>query len=149
MCRFGDDLERPRLGVFELDEIAVVDDNLVTFVVALFEEFGEGEPLSGHLVAVICVNKLVVVDAIGRVALDAVDCYVAAVEGYDVVDEALAGRGEREGLGWVWGVVIIWTSLADFKVLARGGAGMGEVGFARISGSHDGQTNGEQVTGSA
>ena len=145
MRRFGDDLESPGLGVLELDEIAVVDDDLVAFVVALLEEFGEGEPLAGHLVAVVGVDELVVVDAIGGVALDTVDCDVAAVEGNYVVDEALAGGGEGEGLGGVWGIVIVRTGLTDFEILARGSAGVGEVCFAGVGGGHDGWTDGEQV----
>ena len=57
------------LLVLELDEERVVCDDLVALVLAAREELGEGEPLAGHLVAVVGVDELVVVDAVWGVAL--------------------------------------------------------------------------------
>lgn len=70
--------------VFELDEVVVGADYLVAFVDGGFEEFGEGEPLAGHFVAVVGVDELVVVDAVGGVAFYAGNGWVAAVEGDDL-----------------------------------------------------------------
>lgn len=91
-----------------------------------------------HLVPVVGVDELVVVDAVGGVALHALDGGVAAVELEDVVDEGLAGRGELEGLGWVGGVVFGRVGLADFELLAWSGRVFGEVG-------HLGEVGGEST----
>jgi hypothetical protein len=45
----GDDLECPRLFILELDQVAVVSKDLVSLILAGFEELGEGEPLASHL----------------------------------------------------------------------------------------------------
>ena len=76
--------------VLELDEETVVGDDLVGLVLAFGEEFGKSEPLAGHLVAVVGVDKLVVVDAVGGVTLDATTGGLARIEGDDVVEESLA-----------------------------------------------------------
>ena len=82
--RLGDETERPGLLVLELDELVVGADDFVGFVDGRFEELGQGEPLPGHFVAVVGVDKLVVVDAVGRVAFYTIDGGVAAVEGDDL-----------------------------------------------------------------
>lgn len=69
----GDQLEGPALLVLELDEVAVVLDHLVPFVLGRVEQLGQREPLARHLVPVVGVDELVVVHAVGRVAFDAVD----------------------------------------------------------------------------
>lgn len=51
-CGLGDDLEGPGLFVLELDYFVVRADDFVAFVFGGFEEFGEGEPLAYHFVAV-------------------------------------------------------------------------------------------------
>jgi hypothetical protein len=57
---------------------------LVGFVDGGVEEFGEREPLARHLIAVICVDELVVVYAVGCVAFYALDGGLAGVEGDDL-----------------------------------------------------------------
>lgn len=99
--RLRDDLERPALLVLELDQVLVVLDHFVTLVLGLFEQLGEREPLSGHLVAVIGVDELVVVDAVTCVAFHTFDSRLAGVEGYDVVDKSLSLWGELDALAWV------------------------------------------------
>ena len=69
--------------VLELDDFVVGADYLVGLVDGGAEEFGEREPLTRHLVAVICVDELVVVHAIGCVAFYALDGGLAGVEGDD------------------------------------------------------------------
>jgi hypothetical protein len=71
----------PTLLVFKLYEIAVVADDFVALVGGVREEFGEREPLPRHLVAVVGVDELVIVDAVGGVAGDALDGGGAGVEG--------------------------------------------------------------------
>lgn len=84
--RLGDDLERPALLVLELDQVLVVLDHFVALIFGFFEQLGKREPLAGHLVAVVGVDELVIVDAVTRVPLDTLDCRLAGVEGYNVVD---------------------------------------------------------------
>lgn len=79
--RFGDEAECPGLLVFKLDHVVVGADDLVGFVYRGGEEFGQGEPLARHFVAVVCVDELVVVDAVGGVAFYAGDGWGARVEG--------------------------------------------------------------------
>lgn len=76
----GDAAKGPGLLVLELDEVGVGADHFVAFVYGGAEEFGEGEPLPRHFVAVVGVDELVVVDAVGGVALYALDGRLAAVE---------------------------------------------------------------------
>ena len=66
--RLGNYFERPALFVLELDQVFVVLDDFVALVDGGGEEFGQREPLPGHFVAVVGVDELVVVDAVGRVA---------------------------------------------------------------------------------
>jgi hypothetical protein len=49
-CGLVDAGESPGLLISELDEIAVVDDDLVTFVLRQCEQLGEGKPLAGLVV---------------------------------------------------------------------------------------------------
>lgn len=70
--------------VLELDDFVVGPDYLVPFVYGGIEEFGEREPLAGHLVAIVGVDELVVVDAVRCVAFYAGDGGLAAVEGDDL-----------------------------------------------------------------
>ena len=84
------------LRVPELDQARLVDYNLVPFVLALIEQFRQSEPLPRHLVPVVCVHKLVVVDAVGRVSLHALDGRLAAVESDDVIHESLTSGGELD-----------------------------------------------------
>lgn len=57
---------------------------MVGFVDGGGEDFGKGEPLAGHFVAVVGVDELVVVDTVGGVAFDALDGGLAGVEGDDL-----------------------------------------------------------------
>lgn len=98
---FGDDFERPALLILELDKILIVLDHLVALILRLFEELGKREPLSGHLVAVVGVDELVIVDAITCVSFHTFDGRLAGVEGYDVVDKSLSLWGELDALAWV------------------------------------------------
>jgi hypothetical protein len=80
----GDEAKCPGLLVFELYHFVVGADYLVGFVDGGVEEFGEGEPLACHFVAVVGVDELVVVDAVGCVAFYTFDGGLAGVEGDDL-----------------------------------------------------------------
>jgi hypothetical protein len=82
--RLGQQPECPRLLVLELDHVVVGAYHLVAFVYRRFEELRQREPLACHLVPVVGVHELVVVDAVGRVALYARNCRLAAVESDDL-----------------------------------------------------------------
>lgn len=106
------------LLVLKLDKVPLVLDHLIPFVHARLEQLGQREPLPSHLVPVIRVHELVVVDAVGRVALHPLDCRLAAVERDDVVNERLPVFLERQRLGGVGGVVFACGCLARLEVLA-------------------------------
>lgn len=71
-----------------------------------------------HLVAVVGVDELVIIDTVGCVALNSLDCGFAGVEGNDVVDQSLTGGRQLDALAWVGCVVFRRRSLTDFKLLA-------------------------------
>lgn len=89
--RLRDPPKRPTLLVLKLYQVAIILDNFVTLVYGRIEEFGESKPLTGHFIPVICVDELVVVDAVGCVPFYTVDGGFAGVEGYDVVYQSLSG----------------------------------------------------------
>ena len=126
------------LLVLELDEERVVCDDLVALVLATCEELGEGEPLAGHLVAVVGVHELVVVHAVGRVPLYAAAGRLAGVEREDVVEQRLPRGREPYRLGWVRVVVVRRRRLADFKVLAGKGGVVRQLSGHRASGESQG-----------
>lgn len=99
--RLRDDLERPALLILELNEILVVLDHFVALVLGFLEQLGKREPLSGHLIAVVGVDELVIVDAVTCVSFHTSDSRLAGVEGYDVVDKSLSLWGELDALAWV------------------------------------------------
>lgn len=137
--------ERERDDVFyllvpELDQTGLVDDDLIPLVLAVLEQLRQREPLPGHLVAVVGVHELIVIDAIGGVALHALDGGLAAVERDDVVDEGLAGWRELERFGWVGGVVFHGVGLADLELLAGDGGVFGEVRHLAWEGGETGDT---------
>ena len=100
---------------------------------AVLEQLRQREPLARHLVAVISIHELIVVHAIGRVALDALDGRFAAVQGDDVLDEALAVRAQRQGARRVGRVVFGAVGLAGLEALAGGLRGAaGEVDGAGV-----------------
>lgn len=113
----GDEPKSPGLLVFELDHVVVGADYLVGFVDGGVEEFGEGEPLPGHFIAVVGVDELVVVDAVGRVAFYAFDGGFAGVEGDDLgycVSLCIWRRCGMRGYGltsstsaWRWGLSLM------------------------------------------
>lgn len=109
------------LLVLELDESRLIHHNFVPFIHACLEQLRQCEPLSGHLVAVVRVHELVVVDAVGRVALNTAARRLARVEGDNVIEQRLAVRQEVDRLGRVWVVVVRGVRLADLEVLAREG----------------------------
>jgi hypothetical protein len=154
--RFGNELESPRLLIFELDDFVVAADDLVALVLGpvhvvsiltsisstistqtafqdlRFEQLRQSKPLARHLVAIIGVDKLVVVDTVGRVAFHTFDRWLAGVEGDDIVDESLTGGREGKALAWVGSVVFGSGGLANFELLSRcgghfEGGGGGEV----------------------
>ena len=106
------------LLILELDQVSVVLDDLVAFVLAVLEQLRKSEPLSSHLVAVIGVDKLVIVNAVRSVTLHASNGRLAAVQSDDIVNQSLALRAELDGLGGVGGVVLRCRGLADFKLLS-------------------------------
>lgn len=71
-----------------------------------------------NLLSVVCVDELIVVDAVCGVAFYALNSGFAAVEGDDVVDEGLALGGEGEGFRGVRGVVFGAVGLAHFVLFA-------------------------------
>ena len=123
---------QPYLRIPELDQTRLIHHYLVPVVLARSEQFRQREPLPGHLIPVVGVHELVVVDAVGRVPLHALDGRLAAVERDDVVDEALPRGGELDRLRWVRRVVIRGGGLAGLVLLPRGlgvhGAGGDGVG---------------------
>jgi hypothetical protein len=143
--RFGNELESPRLLIFELDDFVVAADDLVALVLGpvhvvsiltsisstistqtafqdlRFEQLRQSKPLARHLVAIIGVDELVVVDTVGRVAFHTFDRWLAGVEGDDIVDESLTGGREGKALAWVGSVVFGSGGLANFELLARRG----------------------------
>lgn len=78
------------LLVLELDQVPVILDDLVTFVLTLLEELGQSEPLACHLVSVVGVNELVVVDAISCITLNASDSRLTAVKREDIIHKSLS-----------------------------------------------------------
>ena len=92
--------------VAKLDQVAVVDYDLVSFILTCFEEFRQGEPLACHFVSVVGVYELIVVDTVRGVSLHSLDGGFTAVESDDVVDERLTGLGQRERFRWGGGVVL-------------------------------------------
>lgn len=111
-------LERPTLLVLELNQILLVLNDLIPLILACVEKFRQREPLACHLVAIVGVDELIIVYAVGCVPLNAANSRFAGVESDDVVDEGLTGGRELEGFGWVWSVVFGSGRLADFVLLA-------------------------------
>ena len=72
---------------------------------------------------------MIVIHTVGRISLHALGGGFAVIESDDVVDEGLAGFGERERFGRVGRVVFGGSGLARFEVLAGSGAGGGKVRF--------------------
>lgn len=112
------------LSILELNQPLLVHHDLVALILARVEQLRQRKPLPRHLVPVVRVHKLVVVHAVRRVPLHALDCRLAAIERDDVVDESLAGGGKGKGFLGVGGVVFGLGGLAGFEVLAgEGGVG--------------------------
>lgn len=133
------------LLVLELNQIPVVLDDLVALVFARLEKLGQGKPLPGHLVAVIGVNtgellayrrthigrggtseQLIVINAVGGIALNSADCRFAGIKGNDIVDQGLALGAELDRFRRVGRVVLRCRGLANFELfswLARHGCG--------------------------
>lgn len=134
------------LLVLELNQIPVVLDDLVALIFARLEKLGQSKPLSGHLVAVIGVDtkevlacrrthvsrggtseQLIVVYAVGGIALNSADCRFAGIKGNDVVDQGLALGAELDRFRRVGRVVLRCRGLANFELfswLARHGCGL-------------------------
>jgi hypothetical protein len=68
-------------------------------------------------IPVVGVDELIIVDAVWRVALHALDSGLAGVEGDDVVNEGLSSGQQWYGLRWVGFVVAGRVCLADLKSL--------------------------------
>ena len=130
----GDPAEGPALLVAELDQVAVVDDDLVALVLGRVEQLGQREPLARHLVPVVGVHELVVVHAVRRVPLHPLHRRLAAVQRDDVVQQPLPRRRDRQRLGRVRLDVLLREGLARLELLAREGRVLGEVGFACFGG---------------
>lgn len=120
----------------KLNQPGLINHNLIAFVFAVLEQLRQGKPLSGHLVAIVGVDELIVVDTVGRVPLDALHRRLAAVEGDDVVDEALTGGREGQAFTRVGRVVFGRVRLARLEVFARRGSGDGAGGDGRGCGGH-------------
>ena len=63
-------------------------------------------------------DELVIVAAVGSVALDPSDCRFAGVKGDDIVDQGLALGAELDRFGWIGCVVLRCRGLANFKLLS-------------------------------
>ena len=85
------------LFVLKLYQILIIDHNLIPLTHTLIKQLRQRKPLPSHLVSIVRVNKLVVIDAVRRISLHAVDGWFTAVERDHIVDEGLARGGEREG----------------------------------------------------
>jgi len=107
------------LLVLELDQVCVVLDDLVALVLATLEQLWERKPLTGHLVAVIGIDKLVIVNTVCGVPLHPSDSRLAAVEGNDVVDKSLSRWAKLKRLGWIWSVILRGGTLPDLVLLSR------------------------------
>lgn len=107
----GNAAEGPGLLVLELDEVVVRSDHFVGLVDGGFEEFRQSKPLACHLVAVICVDELVVVDTVWGIAFDAVYCRLAAVECDDL------GSVSRDRGRVVWVAHVIYECLSRWAQL--------------------------------
>jgi hypothetical protein len=99
----------------ELDHLGVVAYDLIALVYRRLEELRQRVPLPGYLVPVIGMHELVVVYTVWCVAEDPLSGRMAAVQRNDVVNEGLAGSGEREGARRVWPVarcrdLLVWRS---------------------------------------
>ncbi len=115
------------LSVLKLNQPLLIHHNLVPLVLTRLEQFRQRKPLPRHLIPIVRVHKLVVVHAVGRVALYTLDRRLAVIQRDDVVNEGLAGRGEFEGFAGVGGVVLGFGGLAGLEVLAREGGVVGHV----------------------
>lgn len=106
------------LFIPELDQSRLVDHDLIALALAGLEQLWQSEPLTGHLVSIIGVHELVVIDTVWCVPLDTLNCRLAAVKGYDIVDKALTGWRKLERLGRIRSVVLRRMGLARLELLA-------------------------------
>jgi hypothetical protein len=72
----------------------------------------------GWDIPVVRIHELIVVDAVGGVALHTLDGGLTGVEGDDIVDECLSGGREGDGFRGVGFVVACGMGLADLESLA-------------------------------
>lgn len=82
--------DKTHLLILKLYQIRLILNNLIPLILTRLEKLRQRKPLPRHLVPVVRVNELVVVDAVRRVSLHALDRGFAAVEGDDVVHQGLA-----------------------------------------------------------
>ena len=122
------------LFVLKLYQILIIDHNLIPLTDTLVKQLRQRKPLARHLVSIVRINKLVVIHAVRRISLHAVDGWFAAVERDHIVDEGLASGGEREGFRWVRSVVFCAGGLARLEVFAGGGSVRAEVRGAGVGG---------------
>ena len=80
----------PGLFILELNEIPVIFDDFIFDIMTVLEELRQCEPLTCHLVTVVCVNELIVVDTVRRVALDSFDSGLTGIQRNDIVNEGLS-----------------------------------------------------------
>ena len=103
----------------KLNNIPVVSDDLIAVTFGALEQLRQGEPLAGHLVAVVCVDELVIVDTVRRIALHSLHRRFHLVQSDDIVDQRLPRWRHRQRLARVRGVVAGRMCLADFKMFTR------------------------------
>ena len=120
------------LLILELDKVLVVDDDLVAEVFRILEQLWQSEPLAGHLVSIVGIHELIIIDAIGGIALDTLNGGFARIEGQDVVNQGLTGRRQWEGFRWVRGIIVAFCCLAGFEMLARKRRVLGKVGITSM-----------------
>lgn len=124
--------KKPHLLMPKLNQIPIIRHHLPPMTLRPLKQLRQRKPLPRHLIPIIRIDKLVIIDAVRRIALDALDRRLHLVQRDDILDQGLARRRQRDGLGGIGRVVAGGVRLADFEVLAGEGGVGGEVGFAAV-----------------
>ena len=111
-------MRRAYLLILKLNQAGLVHHDFIPLVHALLEQLREGEPLPSHLVAVVRIDKLVIVNTVGCVAFYTLDGGLAGVESDNIVNQSLACWRQLDALAWVGSIVLRCGSLADLELLA-------------------------------
>jgi len=128
-CRLRNGREEgPGLLIPELDQSRLILHNLIPLTLARLEQLRQSKPLPCHLVSIVRIDELIIVNAVRRVSLHALNGRLAAIEGEDVVDKGLTGWRQWERLGGIGSIVFGWMGLAGLEVLTRCVGGDGSTG---------------------